>query len=73
MSKDLVECCVQYSTVVLQCYSEPVDWQRVRFSNKVYFSLGLEGAIRIIQKSRQRYLYSGIALTRKKRHKKTSL
>ena len=43
---------------------------RVRFSDKVYFGLGLKGAIRIIQKPGQRYLYSGIALTRRKRHKK---
>lgn len=45
VNERLAERRVQYASTMLQRYPEPKDWQRVKFSNEVYFGLGPERAI----------------------------
>lgn len=40
VNEHLAERRVQYATTMLQRYPEPKDWQRVRFSDEVYFGWG---------------------------------
>ena len=45
------------------CYSvifEPKAWQHIRFSDEAHFCWGPEGAIRVIQKLKQRYYHDCI-------------
>ncbi len=46
VNERLAERRVQYANTMLPRYSEPKDWQRVRFSDEVNFGWGPEGAMK---------------------------
>lgn len=46
---------VEWSTIMLDRYPEPEDWDRVRFSDEVHFGWGPQGKLLIIRISGERY------------------
>ncbi|KAF1934605.1 hypothetical protein EJ02DRAFT_471768 [Clathrospora elynae] len=48
---------------MLEKYPKPEDWQHVRFSDKVHWSIGPEGKLQIIRKPGERYCSDCIQYT----------
>ncbi len=44
-----------FCEAMLERYSEPKNWHRVRFSDEVHWAIGPEGSIYIIRKPGERY------------------
>lgn len=46
---------VEYAQTILERHPEPEDWDRVRFSNEVHWSVSQQGKARIIRRPGERY------------------
>ena len=46
---------IEWASIMLAKYPEPIDWNRVRFSDEIHFGWGSQGKLKIIRKPGQRY------------------
>ena len=55
MNNNIVKHRVKWAGVILPRYLELVDWEIIRFSDKVHFSYRFQNNLRIIRKPGERY------------------